>query len=61
MLLCHEMIIEISLVGLSYWASTCAVMYNRQRPPLYYGGQSIPLPQFLLLWRAALSTICKGT
>jgi hypothetical protein len=49
-----------------YKASTYALLYCRQRPHLYYGGQVIntfcpPPPQFLLHMRAALLANYKGT
>jgi hypothetical protein len=31
--------IDISWVDWAYKSSTCDVMYRRQRPHLYYGGQ----------------------
>jgi hypothetical protein len=36
-------------------------MYNRQRSPLYYGGQKHPPPQLSLHRRAALRTNSNGT
>jgi hypothetical protein len=53
--------IEISLDRIPLQASTCAPIYDRQRPHLYYGGEylkyySTPSPADFLARRAALRT-----
>jgi hypothetical protein len=65
--------IDISWVDYPYKASTCDVMYWRQRRHSYYGGQiwkqylspslrsyCLPQPQFLHHGRAVMSTNSKG-
>jgi hypothetical protein len=48
-----------------YKPSTCALMYGRQRPHLYYGGENLkyyltPSPPYFLTRRAALRTNSIG-
>jgi hypothetical protein len=52
-------------VDYTYTASTCDVMYCRQRRHLYYGGENLkyyltPSPQFFIPRRAALTSNSNG-
>jgi hypothetical protein len=58
-------VIDISWVDYPDTASTCDVMYCRQRRHLYYGGENLknyltPSPKFSLHRRAALTTNSNG-